>query len=285
MLDLPGYQGVLAGAVQRLLRPLFRLLLRHGMSYVAFEALARRVFVEVAMQDFALEGRKPSISRASILSGLTRKEVQRLAALPLQADPAHQERYNRAARVLTAWLRSDAFRGPDGEPRPLALDGDAGFAGLVRRHSGDVPARAVLDELVRVGAVRRRDDHTVELVARAYVPSQSVPDKLAILGTDVADLIDTIDHNILVGAAAPRFQRKVMYHRIPADVLPEFRQETARQGQALLERLDRWLQAHDEAQPSAAPGSASPACARVGLGIFQFEEAVAPPSRPQGDSP
>lgn len=283
MVDLPGVHSVLGGALRRLLRSLFRVLLRQGMSYVAFEALARRVYVEVAMQDFSLEGRKPSISRASILSGLTRKEVQRLASPSQEVDEGQVERYNRAARVLTGWLRGDESCGPDGEPRPLPLEGEAGFAGLVRRHSGDVPARAVLDELVRVGAVRRRDDHTVELVARAYVPSQSVPDKLAILGTDVADLIDTIDHNIRCGPTSPRFQRKVMYHRIPAEALPAFRRESARQAQALLERLDRWLQAHDDAPPPDAAGSAGPACARVGLGIYQFEEPVGPPS--PGDLP
>jgi hypothetical protein len=48
------------------------LLLRHVVPFAALEALAKRVFVEVALQDFAMPGKKPSISRASILSGLTR---------------------------------------------------------------------------------------------------------------------------------------------------------------------------------------------------------------------
>ncbi len=70
--------GALESAIARLLRPLFRVLLRHSMSFVAFEALAKRVYVEVAMKDFGIEGKKPTISRASILSGLTRKEVHHL---------------------------------------------------------------------------------------------------------------------------------------------------------------------------------------------------------------
>ena len=64
----------------RLLRPLVRLLLRHAVPYGAFDTLARRVYVETALRDFALPGKKPSVSRASILTGLTRKEVQRLVA-------------------------------------------------------------------------------------------------------------------------------------------------------------------------------------------------------------
>src|SRR5215813_3880412 len=99
------FPRALRTAIAHLLRPLFRVLLRHQMSFHAFEALAKRVYVDVALRDFAIPGKKPSISRASILSGLTRKEVQKLVNEPLRPDAAEGERYNRAARVLTAWTR------------------------------------------------------------------------------------------------------------------------------------------------------------------------------------
>lgn len=261
-------------AVTRLLRPLFRVLLRHQMSFHAFEELAKRVYVDVAITDFGIPGKKPSISRASILSGLTRKEVQRLVAEPLEPATVETERYNRAARVLTAWTRDPDFADARGEPLALdAGDGARSFAALVKRHSGDVPTRAVLDELVRVGAVRRNDDGRLELVARAYVPQRSPVDKIAILGSDVADLIDTIDHNIEHGATDPRFQRKLMYHAVPVDVLPEFRKLSAAQAQALLEKFDKWLAGRE--RPDTDTGSPTPR-ARVGLGIFYFEERKPP---------
>src|SRR6478735_1894232 len=75
MTTLVRAQRVLETAVATLLRPLFRLLLRQSMSFIAFEEIAKRVFVEVAMKDFGIEGKAPSMSRAAILSGLTRKEV------------------------------------------------------------------------------------------------------------------------------------------------------------------------------------------------------------------
>lgn len=274
-------QQALNAAIGHLLRPLFRVLLRQSMSFVAFEELAKRVYVEVAMNDFAIEGKKPSISRASILSGLTRKEVQRLLAEPLGYEGDSGERYNRAARVLTGWTRDSEFLSEDGEPRALPFDGDIGFAALVRRHSGDMPARAVLDELVRVGAVRQREDGCYDLIARAYVPQRSASDKLAILGADVADLIATIDHNMEHGADDPRFQRKVMYHAIPVTALPAFRKLSAAQAQALLERLDRWLLAHDTDIPADGSGAER---ARVGVGIHYFEDRHSePPSVIQGE--
>lgn len=273
----------LEAALAMLLRPLVRLLLRRGQGWGAFEAVAKRVFAEVAYQEFALPGRKPSISRAAILSGLTRKEAQRLldaeaAARNADDDAERRARHNRATRVLTGWARDPDFHDGRGRPRALAVDSPTGFAALVRRHSGDMPVRALLDELLRVGAVTQDDDGRVHLTTRAYIPQGDGDEKLGFLGRDVADLVATIDHNLAPGATAPRFQRKVMYHHIPADVLPAFQQFSAAHAQQLLERLDHWLAARAVAGP---PGSAH---ARVGVGIYYFEEPEAPAASPAGDA-
>ena len=266
-------------ALSRLMRPLFKLLLRYGISYGLFEELARKAFVEVAMNEGGLNGKKPSISRIAILSGLTRKEVQRLAETTGQA-PANDQ-HNRAARVLTGWVRDPDFHDSNGQPEILQAEGGAGFSSLVKRHSGDVPARAVLDELVRVGAVRQHEDGRIELIERAYVPSRSVIEKMRILGVDVADLIETIDHNIINGANDPRYQRKVMYRSMPSNAIAPFRKLSAKQSQVLLEKMDRWLAQRDLDNPPEQPGLPR---ARMGLGIYYFEEAVetAPPT-PPGD--
>jgi hypothetical protein len=258
----------LNAALIRLLRPLMRLMLRHSMPFSAFEELAKRVCVDVAMNDFALPGKKPSISRAAILTGLTRKDVQRLVTPTDEASGVPDERYNRAARVLTGWIRDPEFLGSDSQPRTLGMEGDAGFAALVRRHSGDVPARAVLDELLRVGAVVQHPDGRLEPVTRAYVPRQGEAEKLDILGADVAALIDTIDHNLQHGATDARFQRKVSYRSIAAEHLPAFRKLSAAHAQTLLEKLDRWLAEHDE----VGPDDTHIPRAQVGLGIYYMEE-------------
>jgi len=264
----------LNAAITQVLRPLFRVLLRHHVSFGAFEDLAKRAYIDVVISDFGIPGKKPSISRASILSGLTRKEVQRLMSEPAESAAVDREQYNRAARVLTAWTRDPEFVDARGEPQALdPQDGSGSFAELVRRHSGDVPVRAVLDELLRVGAVRRSDDGKLELVVRAYVPQRSAVDKLEILGSDVSDLIDTIDHNIEHGDSDPRFQRKVMYRNVPVAALNDFRKLSGEQAQALLEQLDKWLAEHSEPSPPDPPHQPR---ARVGMGIFYFEQRLEP---------
>jgi len=258
----------LNAALMHLLRPLMRLMLRHSMPFGVFEELAKRAYVEAAMNDFAIPGKKPSISRASILTGLTRKDVQRLVSSNDAAREVPEERYNRAARVLTGWIRDPDFLNPNGQPRTLDIDGEAGFATLVRRYSGDVPPRAVLDELLRVGAVVRRADGQLAPVTRAYVPQRGEAEKLDILGADVAGLIDTIDHNLQHGETDPRFQRKVSYRSIAVAHLPAFRKLSSAQAQLLLEKLDRWLAAHDD----VGPDDTDVPRAQVGLGIYYMEE-------------
>ena len=258
-------------ALAKLLRPLVRLLLKHSFPYSAFESIAKRVYVETAMEDFALPGKKPSISRAAILTGLTRKDVNLLLAEPSSRADVTAAHYNRAARVLTAWVREKRYAGPDGAPQPIPMDGPDGFAELVRQHGGDVPARAVLDELQRVGAVQTLADGRIGLRQRAFVPHDSVVQKLGILGTYVGELIETITHNIEHGATDARYQRKVMHVGIPIEALPAFREMSARQSQALLEGLDAWLTEHDiEHLPDSGlpPGDT----ARVGVGIHYFEQ-------------
>ena len=261
--------------MRRVLYPLVRILQRHGIAFDDFAEIAKRVYVEVGMNEIGIPGRKPSISRVAILSGLTRKEVQRIVNIDPALDAEGDARYNRASRVVAGWVRDAQFADAAGEPRILALAGDGapGFAELVKRYSGDVPARAMLDELLRVGAVARDADGGIRLLSRVYIPHASNADKLQILGSDVADLIRTIDHNLQHGSAAPLFQRKAMYDNVPLEALPRLRALGAKHAQRLIEQADAWLSAQDR---DVTPDVQGTGRARAGIGIFYFEETLEP---------
>jgi hypothetical protein len=204
-----------------------------------------------------------------LLTGLTRKEVQRLAEPNDAIDTEAIERHNRAARVVAGWVRDADFHGSDGQPAALALDeGAASFAQLVRRYGGDVPARAVLDELLRVGTAERDADGRVRLLTRVYIPRASDLGKLTIFGTNVSYLIETIDHN-LQPAEQPRFQRTVVYDNLPVEAVGEFRALSSAQAQELIERFDLWLAQHDR---DANPMVRGTGRMRAGVGIFYFEQ-------------
>ena len=260
----------LSAAVLRLLRPLVRILLRNGVSYSTFADFAKWVFVDVASKEFGIKGRKQTTSRVSVITGLSRKEVLRVRRLPKPDDRETAEKYNRAARVIAAWRRNRKFLDAEGQPAPLPMTGsDVSFSELVKRFSGDVPVRATLDELIRVGAVKQLEDGRICLLTRTYVPAHSDADKLHILGTDVALLVSTIDHNLNPDQIGPFYQRKVAYDNLPDEVLPEFRKHSAKKAQLYLENLDRWLSKHDRDDTPQVKGSGRN---QAGIGIYYFEE-------------
>jgi len=266
----PGHTKALSAATLTFLRPLVRLFLRNGFSAKTFFELAKQTYVEVARDECGVKGKKASISRIAILTGLTRKEVQLLLTNPEARDTAPEEQYNRAARVIGGWLKDPAFGDGKGHPAPLQLAGKRGsFSALVKRYSGDMPVRAILDELVHVGAVQELKDGRICLRSRGYIPQKGAAEKLAILGTDTADLIATIDHNLYQDPSKPRFQRKVMYDNVPQEAAKEFQILAAAQGQEFLETLDRWLSHRDR---DVNPSSKGTGRVRVGLGVYQFEE-------------
>jgi len=259
----------ITSAVTNILRPLVRLLLRNGIPYRTFSDIAKRVYVEVATEEFGIPGRKQSKSRVSILTGLSRKEVLRVRRLPPPDDLGAGERYNRAARVIAGWVRDRRFRDESGNPVELPFEGGAAsFRDLVKAYSGDAPVRAVLDELVRVGTVRRNPDGKIRLLERSYIPKTGEIDKIGILGVDASDLIATIDHNIRK-PDTPFFQRKVCYDNLPLEALPELEKKAAERGQVLLESMDRWMSARDRDVNPAVSGTGR---TRAGIGIYYFRE-------------
>lgn len=259
----------LATALRHILRPLVRLLLRHGVGVQAFVALVKRTYVEIAMEEFGYPGKKQTVSRISTLTGLSRKEVGKLLNEPPQAA-LDTTRINRAARVIHGWLTDPDFLDGEGKPADLPFsDGPQSFSALVKKHSGDITARTISDELMRVGAIEATAGGAIRLAHRAYIPEHSSEEKLSILGFDVAALIKTIDHNLAVQPKERFFQRKVIYDNIPREKLAELRTSLANNAQQSLERMDKSL---SQADRDANPNVTGNRRFTVGVGIYYFED-------------
>lgn len=261
--------AALTVAILTLLRPLVRILLRNGIAHGSFVEMAKKVYVDVAHDEFQLDGKKQTISRIAILTGLTRKEVKKLLEQeePDQAPAARK--YNRAIRVISGWLNDHRFCDREGNPIPLHLEtGNHSFAELVKEYSGDVPTQAMLNELLAAGSVESHDGQ-LHLVRRAYVPSDDPVEKIHILGTDVYELIDTIDHNLTSPEEQLFFQRKVSNHNLSPQALEAFRRLSTKDAQNLLEQMDRWLSEH-EYDPNTDDKNTKPV--QVSLGIYYHQD-------------
>lgn len=171
--------------VLRVMRPLVRLLLRHGVTYPAFAAALKRVFLDAARAELESRGMARTDSALTLLSGVHRRDVRQLtrgAAAPESSTAAAPAAaFGLATEVVARWLSDPAFEG-----RALPRGGDDGFDALVAGVSRDVRPRAVLDELLRLGAVRE-DEAGVHLDQAGFIPRQGLDEMSALFAANLHD--------------------------------------------------------------------------------------------------
>ncbi|MGD9762789.1 MAG: DUF6502 family protein [Candidatus Binatia bacterium] len=265
----------LLNAVRAILRPLVRQLIAHGVTYPAFSRLAKEVFIDVGTRDFTLPFKKQTDSRVALVTGITRKEIGQIRRGQAPAPSAALELHNAlAARIVGRWLAAPPYVDEAGVPRLLSYEAGpdaASFVSLVGELGGDIPARAVLDELLRVGAATLTPRGNVRLAERAYVPAQGAEEKFAILGTDATDLIEAVVHNIECPRGEAFLQRTVRYDNIGAEALPAVREQVRALGAEFVQAVNRLLSDADRDVRPAAPGGQR---SRAVVAVYYFDRDV-----------
>jgi len=145
-----------ASVLQAFLTELALVLLPRGMSPKWFSELARSAFVQAAADIARLRNGRVNHSRVAAQTGLTRADVKRL--LKQNAFQSRKRGQTAVERVMDGWLADPEFALRTGQAKKLKIAGHRGsFAHLVKKYGGDVPHRAVLDELRRIAAVTDSD--------------------------------------------------------------------------------------------------------------------------------
>lgn len=252
----------LSVAVFKILKSLARFTLRRGMSVAAMHELVRRAYLAAAVELITEEKARVTTSRICAMTGMYRREVRRLETLPPLSDHKTSDKLNRSARVVSGWLRDNRFLTKTGRPAALEPEGTHGFDELVRQYSGDITPTAIRQELERLNMVTFTKGGRIKLNTRVYLNASS-NDGVTFLGSDTADLIDTISHNLDVANDQKLFQRKVAYINVPYENLDEFHRLAEKECQHLLVKLDHWLSQLRDSDTSTAKF-------RVGVGIYHF---------------
>lgn len=120
------------------------------------------------MQAVVRQGGRANISRLSVATGMTRKEVAALLSDSRKNAGATAKRsgQQRALRVLRGWVTDARFHTRRGRPDELKYQGrKKSFASLVKLYAGDVTPKAVLRELERIEAVDLTETGTLRLRA------------------------------------------------------------------------------------------------------------------------
>lgn len=261
-------EGLLA-AYARLMRPLVRILLRHGVSFAEFSEVIKRVYVSIAAEDFQVPEKRISKARIAIVTGLTRTEVQRLAEIEDEEFTGAKSNLSRIGRVLLGWHTDPDYTGPYGVPLELPFDSPTGesFTTLVQSYSQDITPRAMLEELLRVGIVVQTDAGWYKVVRREYVPESLAPDFLERFGIQIRNFIQTLEFNMLKSAPGKgRFERTVVADNgLRREDLAGLDAYVRERGQAVLEDIDNWI-----AQQKKPGDEGHDSIVQTGIGIYHY---------------
>ena len=263
-------QALLA-AFRVLMGPLVRILLRQGISYAEFSEVAKAVYVEVALKDFKVSGRRATRTRIAVMTGLTRKEVKRVIDEAVKERFELKTSFNRLGRVLVGWHTDADFTGPYG--MPLELEYETGnpneptFSVLVKRHSGDMSPRSILDELVRVGAIRETEVGWFRVMRREYIPEAQGAHTFERTGVVVRNFVNTVEFNMTkLAPGKGRFERHVTADDgIRREDLPKFDHYLRERCQVLLEEIDNWLAGLPKPDPKKGDD-----VIHTGIGIYHY---------------
>lgn len=277
-MSTPSSNDTLLKVLRQALRPLVRLLLAKGIAYPQLIDLLKGLYVDLAVRDFPVAGKEQTDSRVSLLTGIHRKDVKRLRALPADEERV-PETVSLGMRLINAW-QQPPFADPDGAPKRLPRlarqGGELSFETLVSSVSKDIRARSVLDEWTRLGIARVDDEDGVRLMTDAFVPHQGFAEKAFYFGHNLHDHAAAAASNLL-GERAPFLERSVHYTRLPAAVVTALAEDAEGSGMRLLKSINR------KAQAAASPAEDDPAAQRFTFGIYFYAEPA--PLTPPEDTP
>jgi hypothetical protein len=268
-------------ALRRLLRPLVKIMLREGLTYSHFAAVAQMAFVESAAKDFVEKGMKSSGSSVSARTGMSLEEV-RSVLLEQERFEAQglSDTSNPFARVLHGWYNDRDYVGPYGFPIDLPFVGKSlSFTDLTNRHASDVSPEVVLQELQRIKAVTEVGVNVWKPLKQEYIETSFSPENLGRMASLVESLLSTLEKNTRkANEGAELFERTMIVDRpLTRSQFLELQSYLRISGGQFLQRVDTF--AAVDLQEKMDPQSGEIADIRAGLQCFLYVEPTPDGSR------
>lgn len=267
--SLTDIKKVLRRACHVLLRPIASVFLKSGMTWKEFSDIAKTVFVSVASDEFGIKGRPTNVSRTSILTGISRKEVKRQRDLKESDASLLPVKTTDATRLLSAWHQDPIYLDQHGLPLPLQLVGATpSFRSLFETYGGDTPEQTLVKELTNVGSMVVEVDGKLRATRRYHMPVQTDIGHVQIFCSNLNHHANTLCNNLYGDESGRRLEGVAMNYDVDPDAAADFRDFVDRAGQRFLEEIDAWLGDHrvDSNDASKTPIS-------LGLGVYAIEGA------------
>ncbi|MGB5330901.1 MAG: DUF6502 family protein [Woeseiaceae bacterium] len=259
--------STLRSSCRALLRPIAAVVLKCGMTWREFSELSKSVFVSVASDEFGIRGRPTNVSRVSILTGISRKEVKRQRELLAEPATSASPKTTDATRLLSGWHQDPTYVGGDGNPLALRPEGTApSFESLFHSYGGDTPRQTLLRELLNAGSVEKDTQGHYVAKRRYHMPVEMDAGSIRFFGTNLFDHANTLSNNVTGDTDERRLEGFAVDDHIHPDAVADFKVYLDERGQQFLEEIDDWLSRH-----RLDPDDSNTTPVRLGLGVYAIE--------------
>lgn len=165
--------------VQRILYPLIKLLIHHGITESHFSRIARTVYVKVGAEKIEFDANeqqqliddssssvtsltpassRPTAARISVITGVPRKAIPAILEDSLPNTPDDEWYRHRCGQILSDWWKQPQYLNSSGAPIAIPLTTDdksaPSFENLVALSGTDLSYHAVLEEFKAAGAIQ-----------------------------------------------------------------------------------------------------------------------------------
>lgn len=257
-----------------LLRPVIRILLSAGVNYRQFSTIARRIYVEVGLEDFNANGKPQNISRTSIITGISRSEVRKLKAdsamlIDSDVDEEIEKQLFGGSKILQSWHRLPSYQDNDGKPLVISLfkDEEPSFKHLMTMYGGDIKPGSMLNELLKSESVERVGKEQIKVLKNYYMPLPGNAEHIVRAAHVIAEFSQTVHHNMTREKNEPSlFEGRAYNPSIPDEYVVEFHDFMEKNGMDLLKKIDTWLTERELTDTHTSEN-----ITRLGAGIYITE--------------
>lgn len=269
-------QTVFIECLHTILVPLVRLTLYCGLGHSEFAAVVRRVFIDVASDEYGLRGRPANASKISAKTGISRKSIQRLRSQQRLTEWSPDDEVSPINTIVHYWRFDTRFGSRDGMPNDLPYEGDGGFVELVKSYAGDIPASTIRQELLREGLAIVTEEGLLRLIRDFSFPERLDVDFLRNAAFSIGNHAETLFHNALCADSrrsqrqrdpvARRFERIAWSRRLSERDRREFESWVSERGEEFVKEADKFVAHREHTNDDGGADGAKV----VGVGVYFF---------------
>ena len=266
--------------LKRVIRPLVRLLIHHGVRLPRVVAALKQVYVDVAETEFRLDGKPPTDSRVSVLTGVHRQDVSNIRR---DGRPfSMPSEMSLSATVVGHWLGDPQYTDEGGGAKTLFRSADQGspnFEELAQSCSKDVHARTILDELINQKLVNwDQERDLVMLLSRAYLPASGDEEMMHFFEMNLHDHLAAAVNNVITGDPNGRFlERAVYYNSLLPNSIKKLDALARERADGILNELNREALGLQDADRKIDQSKT-----RFRFGVFFYHDDDEPSEQPEG---